>query len=255
MTVGCALSMLAALTACPSHTPQSHPSATTSATSSFVEPDAFVPPDPPDSPTPAAGVCPDLEGKTVTFTLAGDTPEPRCGRVRTTQYLRVTNATSASATIEFAREEYTIDRGSTITFSAPFGFVWQPGVHFLKASVYAGDGPEIWVSAPSVPASAPACEPKHLRLLLASRVSEATGQHTTELAVQNTSRVGCILNGYPGIEILNKHRRPLPFSYHDGGDQMLTNTAPKRVGLAAAGFAYFAINKYRCDLGARDEGT
>jgi hypothetical protein len=42
----------------------------------------------------------------------------------------------------------------------------------------------------------------------------------------------------------------LPFTYRQGGDQVVTSHPPARVSLAPGGTAYVTINKYRCDLGA-----
>jgi len=98
-----------------------------------------------------------------------------------------------------------------------------------------------------------ACVSTQLMLAPHEGVSEATGQHTAVFVVTNSSDAGCYLDGYPKVRLLDGARRVLPFSYRDHGDQMLTSARPRRVQLPPGGHAFFAVNKYRCDLG--DKGT
>ena len=102
---------------------------------------------------------------------------------------------------------------------------------------------------PAIPAGTPICVKSQVRVTYDEPTSEATGQHTTRFLVQNIGTRECVLVGYPDIELDDTHGRPIPFVYRDHGDQMLTNARPTRVGLTPKGFAYFAINKYRCDRG------
>ncbi len=64
------------------------------------------------------------------------------------QQLRLVNATSSRVTVTWDCCDYELDPGATKTFEPAFGVMWQPGVHFLHTSAYAGGGgPEIWLVA------------------------------------------------------------------------------------------------------------
>ena len=91
-----------------------------------------------------------------------------------------------------------------------------------------------------------ACSP--LRLGAGSGWSEKTGQHSTTFVVRNASRRRCTFDGYPRVVLLDRHGRVLHFTYHHGGDQMITARPPHRVVVEPGGRVYFAINKYRCDV-------
>jgi len=80
--------------------------------------------------------------------------------------------------------------------------------------------------------------------------SEATGRHTATFVVVNDSRGACTLRGYPTIVLLDAGGRTLAFSYSHRGDQMITRDAPRSVRVGAGGRAFFAFDKYRCDLRA-----
>jgi hypothetical protein len=64
----------------------------------------------------------------------------------------------------------------------------------------------------------------------------------------NRSRHPCRLKGYPAIELLDRNNQRLTFDYRHGGDIMLRDVPPRRVTIRPDMDAYFAINKYRCDL-------
>ena len=91
-----------------------------------------------------------------------------------------------------------------------------------------------------------ACSP--LRLGAGSGWSEKTGQHSATFVVTNASARSCTFRGYPRIVLLDRRGRVLRFTYHRGGDQMITARPPLRVVVKPAGRVYFAINKYRCDV-------
>jgi hypothetical protein len=81
-------------------------------------------------------------------------------------------------------------------------------------------------------------------------VPEATGQHTTAFIVTNRGASTCTLRGYPRIVLLAGNRRVLPFAYTRNGDQMITKHRPNTVRVLPGRSAFFAINKYRCDIHA-----
>jgi hypothetical protein len=103
----------------------------------------------PDATQPVAGICLGPQaGGIATFQLHIDTPEPRCGQVLAAQRLRLFNDTSSSITVTFDGSDYDLPPGADHTFEPAFGVMWQPGVHFLHTSFYAGGGgPEIWLVA------------------------------------------------------------------------------------------------------------
>jgi hypothetical protein len=88
------------------------------------------------------------------------------------------------------------------------------------------------------------------RLAVGPPWSEATGQHTLTLVLRNTATAPCHVNGYPRVVLRTAEGRTLGFVYRDGGDQMLTHRAPRWVAVRKGGSAFFAINKYRCDVHA-----
>ena len=92
------------------------------------------------------------------------------------------------------------------------------------------------------------CRIGQLRLSVGPVWSEETGQHTATIVVRNHHTQPCVLDGYPTLALLTTHGRELPFLYSHRGDQMITAARPTEVRLAADGTAYFAFNKYRCDL-------
>jgi hypothetical protein len=92
------------------------------------------------------------------------------------------------------------------------------------------------------------CLGSKLRLELGKPIDEATGQGTLLVAVVNSSPQSCRLKGYPVIELLDRSNQRLAFVYRNGGDMMLTDVAPRLVTIRPGMGAYFAINKYRCDL-------
>lgn len=87
-----------------------------------------------------------------------------------------------------------------------------------------------------------------LRLRTGPGWSEKTGQHSATFVVTNASARSCVIRGYPRIALLDRRGRVLDFTYHRGGDQMITARRPRRVAVKAGGRVYFAINKYRCDV-------
>jgi hypothetical protein len=99
------------------------------------------------------------------------------------------------------------------------------------------------------------CAPAQLKLARTGLVPEATQQHTWVIGLRNTGAARCVLDGYPGITLLDSHRARLPYSVHRGGDQMLTSAAPMPVWLAPGGTAYFGINKNACIARSTDLAT
>jgi hypothetical protein len=92
------------------------------------------------------------------------------------------------------------------------------------------------------------CVRPKLRLKLGESIDEATGQGTLLVAVINRSHHPCHLKGYPAIELLDRDYQRLAFDYRHGGDIMLRDVRPRMVTIRPDTDAYFAINKYRCDL-------
>jgi hypothetical protein len=106
---------------------------------------------PPDSPTPASGVCPRAAGAQVVITANPDTPAPRCVIVTSSQHLKVINASrqlgqpGRTITVSFARfPPRQVAVGASTTFDQSFGSYLAPGVHDLHVSLYSGSA-EIWL--------------------------------------------------------------------------------------------------------------
>jgi hypothetical protein len=96
------------------------------------------------------------------------------------------------------------------------------------------------------------CDASLLRLSLGPAVSEATGQHSRIIRVTNMGG-DCRLDGYPSIDLRNRHDVRIPFTIRNTGDQMITDRRPGPVLMPTRVAAWFAINKYRCDAGGTGE--
>jgi hypothetical protein len=94
-----------------------------------------------------------------------------------------------------------------------------------------------------------ACAATDLRLALGPGVSEATGQHTLALRLENRGPA-CTLDGYPTVT-LSDAAGTIPFVVRHGGDQMLTSRPPALVVVPHDRAAFVLLNHYRCDLGDR----
>lgn len=99
---------------------------------------------------------------------------------------------------------------------------------------------------------APRCKAEQLRFRGDVVWSEATGQHTTPMPLENVSSTTCALYGYPSIRLLNARGVELPYRYTHDGDQMLPRLDPHPVLVPPGGGAALVINKYRCDVRAQD---
>jgi uncharacterized protein DUF4232 len=103
--------------------------------------------------------------------------------------------------------------------------------------------------SPPPEGSAPSCLAEDLQLSALGPISEATGQHTRDFAITNTSSRPCSVDGYPTVTALDAAGQSVPFVYRDSGDQMVTSKPPSEVVLVPGDRAFVRINKYRCDTG------
>jgi hypothetical protein len=100
-------------------------------------------------------------------------------------------------------------------------------------------------TAPDV-ATSIRCQASDLRLAIGQLVSEKTEQHSVLLTVTNVGSGACYLVGYPGISLYDQRGVALSLSYDWRGDQMITSSAPPRVGLTIGAKGYVLINKNVC---------
>src|SRR5579884_2163975 len=107
------------------------------------------------------------------------------------------------------------------------------------------------INVSAVVAVAP-CRSATLGLALGGPIAEPTGQHSLSLVLANRGQNSCSLFGYPAVALLDAVGAALPFTYRDGGDQVVTSNPPAPVIVPPGGSAFVTINKYRCDLGDRD---
>lgn len=98
----------------------------------------------PIADSPAAGICADFEGSSVTVTLGPDSPSPRCVRVTPTQRLTVENVSGQVRQVGIGPFTAEIPSGAARTFDTPLGDFLAPGVHVLSVSGPA-DSVEIWL--------------------------------------------------------------------------------------------------------------
>lgn len=108
---------------------------------------------------------------------------------------------------------------------------------------------------PARVANAAPCTAADLRARSGPSVSEATGQHTLDISVQNVSRATCVLKGHPTVSLLDAHGRGLGFHYTHRGDQMTTGAPPSAVYLPPGADAWVRLNKYRCDVTVTDHAA
>jgi hypothetical protein len=78
--------------------------------------------------------------------------------------------------------------------------------------------------------------------------SEATGQHTLLLRLQNDGRRACAVSGFPRV-IFNDRRGRIPFLINHHGDQMILARRPRLITVRPGDAVWVALDKYRCDRG------
>jgi len=103
---------------------------------------------PPDSDTPAAGICAEYETDVVTIEIVVEgPPTPRCVVIAPSQRLEVINRTTAAVEARFAQNEFALQPDETYFIDRPFGAYLAPGVHNLRISGGVGNAPELWLQA------------------------------------------------------------------------------------------------------------
>jgi len=112
-----------------------------------VQPTATTAPTliPPDSDSPAAGICGLMEGDWVRFTVSLDVPSPRCAQVRPGQRLEIANSTGDPVVVTFAGRDHPIQSGASLRIDEPFGSYLASGVHFIYVTEGTGNLPELWL--------------------------------------------------------------------------------------------------------------
>lgn len=85
-----------------------------------------------------------------------------------------------------------------------------------------------------------------LRLVASPLAGASLGRDTELFRLRNGSWSTCRVSGYPTLALHGSTGALLPFSYRDGGDQVLTDARPAWVTLAPGAVAYVAIDKSRC---------
>lgn len=182
----------------------------------------------------------------MTVYVGAGTPSPRCVQVRADQHLQVVDRTGPAGQpqkkVTITWPPYprrTLAPGAATVYSRSFGSYLAPGDHVLRTSI--DGGAEILLD----------CSASQLRLGIGPEVSEATQQNTLVLVIHNTSAQPCDLDGYPRAILWSGRTAALPFGYHRGGDQMLTDAYPSIVTLPGHGGAYVALNKNTCEAGQR----
>jgi hypothetical protein len=87
---------------------------------------------------PAAGICGEIEGQSVTVVINPDVPDPRCVRVKPTQKLTVINHRGETIQVQIGPFEATILPNDQQFFDLPFGDYLAPGVHQMVVSPCCG---------------------------------------------------------------------------------------------------------------------
>lgn len=95
---------------------------------------------PPDSDTPASGICPQFDGEIVEITINDPPPpSPRCVQVTAEQRLKILNATSKPVRVKLAQFDVEIPPAGETIFDQKVGEYLAPGVHLMM------NGAEIWL--------------------------------------------------------------------------------------------------------------
>jgi len=108
---------------------------------------------------------------------------------------------------------------------------------------------------PAAAAGASSCQAADLHVRLGPPVSEATGQHTVDVAFTNTTQSTCVVDGYPTVSLVDATGKRLGFTYSRSGDQMTTAATPGPVYLLPGSDAWVRVNKYRCDIASPDASS
>jgi hypothetical protein len=124
------------------------PADTSSATPATSSPNGNL--KPPDSDTPAAGVCPGPSNDEVTIEFQPGIPSPRCLKVLPGATLRIVNSTSEPVDFELGEFMGSLQPGDAATSGQPVGGFLAPGVHIIKSTAYGQDGQlggsgEVWL--------------------------------------------------------------------------------------------------------------
>lgn len=120
----------------------------------------------------------------------------------------------------------------------------KPAAAALPAIAAIGVG--LAVSVPSMSAtsadSAPpvSCSAAQLRPAVAAQQG-ATGHLQMVVALHNVSATSCHLTGYPGLQLLDAHDRPMTTKVVDGGTYDAPSYTPRTVTLQPGGVASFAV--------------
>lgn len=103
---------------------------------------------PPDSDTPAAGICAEYEidGVTIEIVMEGP-PTPRCVVIAPSQRLEVINRTTTVVEARFAQNEFALQPDGALFIDRPFGAYLTPGVHHVRISGGVGNAPGLWLQA------------------------------------------------------------------------------------------------------------
>ena len=99
---------------------------------------------PPESDTPAAGICEQASGNPVELVLTLDVPSPRCMQLHPGQTLALANRTGTALLARLAWYEIPLEPEETVLLDVPVGSFLAPGVHHLDLQG-SGNSPEIWL--------------------------------------------------------------------------------------------------------------
>ncbi len=92
----------------------------------------------PAAQSPAAGICAEFEGETITVTINPDIPDPRCVSIRPDQKLVVVNHRGEPIQVKIGHFEASLPNGGEQFFDLPFGQYLAPGVHQMLVSPCCG---------------------------------------------------------------------------------------------------------------------
>jgi len=96
---------------------------------------------------------------------------------------------------------------------------------------------------------APACTAAQLAIEPLPPLSPPSGHAPVPFALKNTSASPCQVDGYPAISMMVVGGATAPFTYHDGGNLVVTAAIPRSVVIPAGHDAFVTLDQSSCATG------
>jgi hypothetical protein len=91
--------------------------------------------------------------------------------------------------------------------------------------------------------------PNYQLLVTAQSSQGAAGHLAVIYRLHNLTGTACMLDGYPGVELLNRNFQSLPTTVHRGGGDLVGATMARPVRIPGYGNAYFTLGSSDVPVG------